>query len=260
MSLPSAGWLFVARMAIDRALKIAQGAGRADCVPSESSRRTLEGEARVISRRLFQPGREWVLLAALLVVVSGVTVAERAHLIPLSALAASPHAVAEARVWSLLTSAMLAQAPVFWSLSSFGLLGALTLGVCGGPVLWISALAGHIGSTLVVYALMAVARTVDPRVFEVVQKAPDFGVSAISAAWLGAVAAVAWRARDTTLRGKIATTLAVAATALFGWMLRRHLSVLDLEHVFAFGIGVTVAVLAARTVNVRRQKLEAAPS
>ena len=90
--------------------------------------------------------REWPLLAAFILVISAVTSAERARLIPLSVLAASPHAIAEARIWLLVTSALLVQAPYFWSVLTFGLLGALGLAVCGGRVLWISALAEHIGS------------------------------------------------------------------------------------------------------------------
>jgi hypothetical protein len=209
----------------------------------------------VISGHVFLQRREWVLLVSLITVVSALTAAERERLIPLSVLAASPHAVGEARLWSLLTSALLVQSPLFWSLASFALLGALTLTVCGTRVLWISALAGHIASTLVVYALLALARTFDPRAFEALLRAPDYGVSAISAAWLGAIASVSWRARDRTLRGKVATALAVAATALFGWMLHRHLSFLDLEHVVAFGIGIVVAVRLSVTVRATRLEL-----
>jgi type IV secretory pathway VirB2 component (pilin) len=212
----------------------------------------------VTSRTVFFPKQEWLSLGSLVAVVSGLTAAERAHLIPLSVLAASPHAVAESRFWLLLTSALLVQSPLFWSLVAFALLGALTLEVCGRRVFWISALAGHIGSTLVVYALLAFARTFDPRAFQAVLKAPDYGVSAISAAWLGAIASVSWQARERTLRGKIATVLAVLATALFGWMLHTHVSFLDLEHVVAFVIGITVAVRLPRTVETERLAVGAA--
>jgi len=185
---------------------------------------------------------EWALLTTFVVVVSGMTGAERAGLVPLSGLAESPHAIAQARIWLLVTSALLVQAPYFWSVLTFGLLGALGLAVCGGRVLWISALAGHIGSSLLVYALLEAVHTVEPHAFHGLQTAPDYGVSAISAAWLGAIASTSWRARDRTLRGRAAIVLAVLAMALFGWMLRRHLSFLDLEHVVAFAIGVNIAV------------------
>ena len=186
--------------------------------------------------------REWALLAAFILVISAVTSAERARLIPLSVLAASPHAIAEARIWLLVTSALLVQAPYFWSVVTFALLGALGLAVCGGRVLWISALAGHIGSSLLVYALLKGVDAVEPHAFSSLQTAPDYGVSAISSAWLGAIASTSWQARDRTPGGRAAIAVAVVAMALFGWMLRRHLSLLDLEHVVAFAIGVYVAV------------------
>ena len=214
----------------------------------------------MISGSGFVQRREWVLLVSPMTVVSALTAAERERLIPLSVLAASPHAVGEARLWSLLTSALLVQSPLFWSLASFALLGALTLKVCGTRVLLISALAGHVASTLLVYALLALARTFDPRAFEALLSAPDYGVSAISAAWLGAIASVSWRARGRTLRGKIGTALAVLATALFGWTLRRHVSFLDLEHVVAFGIGIMVAVRISGTVRATRLELRAVRS
>lgn len=200
-----------------------------------------------------------MLLGTLFAVVSALTVAERARLVPLSVLAASPHAVAEARVWLLLTSGLLVQSPLFWSLLSFALLGALTLEVCGSRVLWISAVAGHIASTLVVYGLLAFARSLDPGAFNALLTAPDYGVSAISAAWLGAIASVSWRARGRTMRGRLATAFAVLATAVFAWMLHNHVSFLDLEHVVAFFIGITVAAVGSRAADPKRLVLAAQP-
>ena len=196
----------------------------------------------------FLSKREWLLFGALMTLVSSLTAAERARLIPLSDLASSPHAVAEARIWLLVTSALLVSSPLFWSLVSFALFGMLTLRFCGARVLWISAVAGHVASTLVVYALLALARTFDPRAFEAVLKAPDYGVSGVSAAWLGAIASASWRARNRTPRGRIATALAVVGVTLFAWILHPHVGFLDLEHVVAFGIG---AVVAARSPHVR---------
>jgi hypothetical protein len=211
----------------------------------------------VIHGHVLLSRREWSLLGALMTVVSALTVAQRAHLIPLSDLASSPHAVAEARLWSLVTSAFLVSSPLFWSLLSLALFGALTLRFCGARVLLVSAFAGHIASTLVVYALLALARTFDPRAFEALLKAPDYGVSAVSAAWLGAMASVSWRARNRTVRGKLATALAVVVVALFGLVLRRHVDFFDLEHVVAFGIGVAVAVGLSRVASTRRVELGA---
>ena len=214
----------------------------------------------VVPRYLILTRGEWVLLTALMVVVSAVTGAERARLIPLSVLAVSPHAIVEARLWLLLTSALLVQSPYVWSLVTFGVLGVFALVVCGRRVLWISALAGHVGSSLLVYALLAAVRTVERHAFDGLLAAPDYGVSAISSAWLGAIDSTSWRARDRTPRGRLAIVLAVVAMALFGWMLRRNLSFLDFEHVVAFGIGVTVAVQLSTARHTTQAALQPAGS
>jgi hypothetical protein len=214
----------------------------------------------VTARQVFLSKGEWLLLSTAVTVVSSLTVAERARLIPLSDLASSPHAVAEARLWSLVTSALLVSSPLFWSLASFALFAALTLRVCGSRVLLISAFAGHVGSTVAVYALLALSRTFDPRAFETLLRAPDYGVSAVSAAWLGALAATSWRGRHGTPRGRIATASAVVAVALFGLLLRKHVSFLDLEHVVAFGIGVVIAVSVSRVAKAGRVELGAVAS
>lgn len=211
-----------------------------------------------MTRRLafLSPG-EWLFLAALMAVVSSLTVAERKHEIPLWDFASSPHAVAEARLWSLVTSALLVSSPLFWSLVSLALFCAVTLRLCGIRVLLISAFAGHVASALVVYALLAVTRAFEPRAFEAVVNTPDFGVSAVSAAWLGAMASVSWRRADGRVWRKIATALAVVAVAAFGWMVRGHLDFLDLEHVVAFAIGVVLAVRLSGAGSTTRVELEA---
>jgi hypothetical protein len=219
--------------------------------------RTLGGKAVMTRGLAFLSPKEWLFLATLMAVVSSITAAERTRAIPLWDLASSPHAVAEARLWSLVTSALLVSSPLFWSLLSLAVFCALTLRFCGVRVLLISAFAGHVASALVVYALLTVARAFDPRAFEAVVNAPDFGVSAVSAAWLGAMASVGWRGGNGTLWRKIATVLAVVAVAAFGWIVRGHLNFLDLEHVVAFAIGVVLAVGLSRHGSATRVESEA---
>jgi hypothetical protein len=200
---------------------------------------------------------EWWLLGALVAVVSLLTTAERTGLVPLNDLASSPHAVAEARLWSLVTSALLVSYPIVWSLVTFAFLAALTLRFCGSRVLLIAGVAGHIGSTLAVYAVMALTQTLDPHAFEALSKAPDYGVSAVSAAWIGALAAVSWQGRNRTLRGRIVTALAVVGAAAFGWIVRGHVNFLDLEHIVAFGVGVGVVAGLSSVVQSRLVEIKA---
>ena len=99
-------------------------------------------------------------------------------------LAASTQRLAQGRVWLLVTSGLLAERPFLASLLSFAMLAALTLAVCGSRVFWIAGLAGHVGSALFTYALIALGRLFDPAASGAAWSSLDYGVSAISAAWL----------------------------------------------------------------------------
>jgi hypothetical protein len=70
------------------------------------------------------------------VVVCGVTATQRARLVDLSQLAASPHGIAEGRLWQLGTNVLVVQSPTFWSLLAFTALGLL------GLRRWVGALSG----------------------------------------------------------------------------------------------------------------------
>jgi hypothetical protein len=177
----------------------------------------------------------------LVTVVAALTVAQATGVIGIGTVAATPQRIASGRLWLLITSGLLVQKPFALSLLSFAVLGALTLVVCGWRVLAWAALLGHVTATLIVYGALNLVWLASPDAFAGVLSARDYGVSAIAAAWLGAVAYVAWRRRGPTLAGKAPVVISCAAIAAFAWMLHRHLNVLDSEHGFAFVIGAMVA-------------------
>jgi hypothetical protein len=184
---------------------------------------------------------------AVIAVVASLTALQRAGAVSLSSLAASPREVADGRLWLLVSSGAIAADPLLWSLLSFCCLALLTLAVCGWRILWLAALAGQTVSALLGYSIIGVARLVDPGAFQRLVTAPDYGVSAICAAWLGAVAGTGWQKRGESIR-RAAIVLGCVAAASLAWFVRgRGLDVLDSEHVFAFGIGV-----AAETQSLSR--------
>jgi hypothetical protein len=98
-------------------------------------------------------------------------------------------------------------------------------------------------ATLLVYVLVVGSvRLVVPGAFDSVVSAPDYGVSAISAGWLGSIATVAWRRRDRSRVGKLSIALSCVAVGLFAYSERPDLSVLSSEHLVAFALGIGVAV------------------
>jgi hypothetical protein len=197
--------------------------------------------------------RRWPNVVGVLVLVAlvfSLTALERAGALSLANIAASPREVADGRVWLLVSNGLVAANPLFWSLLSFCGLGFVTLAVCGSRIFWVAAIVGQTLSTVLAYALIGVARLLEPGAFHQLVSAPDYGVSAISAAWLGALAAVGWRKRsESTARAVI--VLGCVAAASLGWFVRgRGLNMLDSEHVFAFVIGVVVA----GGLGLRRQR------
>ena len=157
-----------------------------------------------------------------------------------AALAFSPDRLAHGRIWLLVTSAFVVDHPVALSLASFAALAIVTMFVCGTTLFWRSAVYGHVGGTLIVYSFVGLARLIDHGAFGSTLDARDYGVSAISSAWLATTAMVAWRTTATSRHAKAGIVVACAAVAVFAYMMRRDHSVLSTEHVVAFGLGLAV--------------------
>jgi len=187
-------------------------------------------------RLLVVPALVW------LAVVAGVSLVSRERVGWVAGLAASPERVREGRLWFLFTSAVLVERPVLLSLFAFAALAALAWRVCGARVFWLSALWGQVAATVLVYLFIGVARLLVSGAYASVIGAPDYGVSAVSAAWLGSVAAVGWRRRGRSLAGKASISVSCVAVALFAYTVRPDLTVLSSEHFVAFALGVAVAI------------------
>jgi hypothetical protein len=188
-----------------------------------------------------------------LVVVGGLTVAAAAAPEVTGVLAASAREVLRGQVWRLLTSGVMAERPVAASLVSFCLLASLTLVLCGSRILWLSAIAGNVGSALLAYLLIGAVRLADSGALAAEWRARDYGVSAISAAWLGAIAATGWRTgRSSTARAAI--ILGCVAIGAFGYTVHPGITVLASEHVTAFAIGAVVAGLARAKEQARSEQ------
>ena len=171
-------------------------------------------------------------------IVTALTLATRAHELPLAIFAASAAKIAAGEIWLLPVSALVVDQPVYVGLVTFGLLGFAALWICGTRVFWIAAVVGHIGSTLAVYAIIGTSRLTDPDVFATALTRQDLGVSAMQGAWVGAMAATAWHWAGAAARVLVAT--GVCALTGLAWWLHPDPSILTTEHLFAFLIGCGV--------------------
>jgi len=194
----------------------------------------------------------WASGLGLVCVVTGLTLATRAHEFPLTPFVASATKVASGQVWVLSTSALIVDRPVLVGLAAFAMLALATLRVCGARTFWLAAAAGHAGSTLVVYAIIGSTQLANPEMFSSAAARPDYGVSAIQGAWVGAIAATAWIRAGTDARDRGLVAAGVCAVAGIGWLLHPDPSILTTEHLFAFLFGYGIVswrrvVAAART-------------
>jgi hypothetical protein len=186
-------------------------------------------------------------------VISTVTAVTRIGAVSVRTLAASQQAVGDGRVWLLASSAIVADRPAVASVLGFALVGLATIALCGVRVAWLAAASGHIFSAAIVYAGIAVARTADPAAFQSIVGYPDYGTSAIIAAWIGALACLLW------LRGRRVHAVALCvASGLLGWYFKGTLTVLDMEHVFALAFGAATMYSASRIGSRTAQRLQAA--
>jgi hypothetical protein len=193
----------------------------------------------------------WASGLGLVCVVIGITCATRAHELPLTPFVASATKTASGQVWALLTSALVVDRPVLIGLAAFGMLAMATLRICGERTFWLAAAVGHVGSTLLVYAIIGSAQLTDPGTFAGAAVQPDFGVSAIQGAWVGAITVTAWSWAADDRRARSLVAAGVCGLAGIGWWLHPDPSILTTEHAFAFLIGAGL-VLRQRVARATR--------
>lgn len=198
----------------------------------------------------------WTSGMAFVLVVALLTFATRDHELPLAPFVASAAKIASGQLWVLPASALVVDRPVLIGLAAFAVLAVVTLRFCGTRTFWLAAVAGHIGSALAVYAIIGAARLADPDIFSTEVVSPDFGVSAMQGAWVGAIATTAWLWADRDGRLQAAAGGGVCLVAAVAWWLHPDPSILTTEHLFAFfiGCGIVAAprLTAAWTPGIRR--------
>jgi hypothetical protein len=198
----------------------------------------------------------WGSGVALVTGVAALTFAIRGHELPLAPFVASASKIASGQIWVLATSALVVDKPVLIGLTAFAVLAAAALRVCGTQTFWLAAAAGHAGSTLLAYTIIGATRLADPHVFTRAVTTPDFGVSAMQGAWVGAIAMTSWKRAGTNRRNRGLVAAGVCAIAGVGWWLHPDPSILSTEHLFAFLIGCAIASrqqLTAAAARARRR-------
>jgi hypothetical protein len=201
---------------------------------------------RLRSSALGRPGVATLALGLYFIAVALISSLAGAGVFSASTFSSSPLRIEAGKFWLLFTNALMAAPPRGASFFAVVLFGLVTLYLCGSRILWTAAALGHVFSTLCVYSMIAITRFFDASAFDGVLGGRDVGVSAICAAWLGAVVSTQWRVRGRTRAGRIAIVGAVAAIGVIAYFVNPQLTALDSDHIFAFAIGAAVALVPVR--------------
>ena len=177
--------------------------------------------------------------------VTAVTVANRGGALQTESLAATARSVGDGKLWLLATSALLADRPAVPSIVGFTLVGVLSVWVLGSRAAWTAAALGHVGSALAVYAAVDLAVALHRAGAAEASTLPDFGTSAVIAAWIGALTARGWQ-RHAGARERTLMAAGACGCGLIGWLFRPDLTVLDTEHLVAFAVGAALVAGATR--------------
>ncbi len=145
-------------------------------------------------------------------------------------------------VWTLVTSALIAASPVWISLASFVAITVVALLLCPPRVFWTAAVAGQIGSAIVIYAFIALARSFDGQLYASSLTTADYGVSTMQAGLVGATALVLWQRSRGSLPRRALVVAGICVVAVIAWRLHPDRSVLTYEHVIAFAFGIVAAI------------------
>jgi hypothetical protein len=215
--------------------------------------------ATVAARRVAADAPQiWTALAvSYLVSVTGLEATRLAYGFPSPrGFAASPAAIAAGKVWLLATSALLVSgAPALGlgptpvsllELAAFVAAVALLLSWLGGAAFWRAAIVGHVVATLLVYAGVGLIWLASHDLVSGVLHDPDYGVSSIWLAVLGALSiSASERMRAGERRGlELALISACSVAGLAGATL--FSGFVDAEHGFAFAFGALVTAQGVR--------------
>jgi hypothetical protein len=178
--------------------------------------------------------------------ISVVTAINRLDVLPTRFLASSPASFESGRVWLLCTSALLADRPAGASIVGFAVVGLAVYLMCGDRVAWLAAVTGHVGSAVLVYSGIVLARLADPAAFHTVFAYSDYGTSAVIAAWIGAIGYRVWAGG-----ARLSAAALCVVSGLVAWLFKNQLTVLDVEHVVALGFGVLAMRYAPHLPRIR---------
>jgi hypothetical protein len=196
-----------------------------------------------------------IVLLAYLVIVIVIAITRVVFGFPtINELASSPALLLHGEWWRLFTSAFVIEGPAVPQLLAIGVLGSMGIYFGGSWTFWSTALAGHFLGTLLAYAGLALVWVQNHALVASYITDPDYGVSLIWCAALGAFAAMVWF--DRGQQWSLGSRMAIVATVLtIMVVVTIYSDKMDaVQHALAFIIGGFIVGTADRSVRMHRSR------
>jgi hypothetical protein len=140
-------------------------------------------------------------------------------------------------LWRLLTSGLVVEGVAAPQIALTALVSFAVIRLQGAAVWWAASLVGHVGSALITYAIIGIAILLGSSSAEAAADNPDFGISCVLGASLGALFASGYR-----LIGAISFVLLLPFSV--DWY--------GPEHPLSFALGALVVARIGRRPRLRR--------
>ena len=148
-----------------------------------------------------------------------------------SDLQSSADQVADGELWRLFSSGLVVDGVAAPQIALTALAAFAVIRLQGAAVWWAAMLVGHVGSALIAYAIVGIAVALGSGGAEAAANDPDFGISCVLGATLGALFASGWR---------------VVGAIGFVLLLPFSLDWYGPEHPLSFVLGALVVGIAGR--------------
>ena len=139
--------------------------------------------------------------------------------------------MADGELWRLLSSGLVVDGLAAPQIALTAIAAFAVIRLQGAPIWWAAVLVGHVGSALITYAIIGIAILLGSSGAEAAADDPDFGISCVLGATLGALFASGWR---------------VVGAIGFVLLLPFSLDWYGPEHPLSFVLGALVAGRAGR--------------
>jgi len=169
-------------------------------------------------------------------------------------LTSSPMLIMHGEWWRLFTSALVIQGPPVPQVIAIAVLGTFGIYFGGSGTFWMTALAGHILGTLIAYAGFIAVWLGDRAAYAHFLTDPDYGVSLVWCAALGAFGALAWLGHRRDMRRPAHPYIAMTAVAAMVLVTIYSDDMAAVQHVIAFLIGAIIIATADRSKTLYKDR------